>query len=199
VVRKRRLRRGSAARSHFPAPLRRLAFLHRSLHRSGKDERTVTTACLQPDVTNGLQGPTSFKGQTRAHLILARRDDLHLKAEYICADLSSRPNFSLQSRGGPYIRNELVPARNADPDNQRLLRGLRPPARKGIPRLPRFACAALRCASPFPLRIRSVTRVGDPLPLHLLPPAFATWRSAFELNAHYYPSKKENTHDTYKY
>jgi hypothetical protein len=107
VVRKIRLRLGSTARSHFPAPLRRLAFLHRSLHRSGKDERTVTTACLQPDVTNGLQGPTSFKGQTRAHLILARRDDLQLKAEYICADLSSRPNFSLQSRGGPYIRNSL--------------------------------------------------------------------------------------------
>ena len=111
MVRKRRLRLGSAARSHFPAPLRRLAFLHRSLHRSGKDERTVTTACLQPDVTNGLQGPTSFKGQTRAHLILARRDDLHLKVEYICADLSSRPNFSLQSRGGPYIRNSLEQAR----------------------------------------------------------------------------------------
>jgi hypothetical protein len=130
VVRKRRLRRGSAARSHFPAPLRRLAFLHRSLHRSGKDERTVTTACLQPDVTNGLQGPTSFKGQTRAHLILARRDDLHLKAEYICADLSSRPNFSLQSRGGPYIRNSLVPARNAAPKSLKVDRRTRRSVKK---------------------------------------------------------------------
>jgi hypothetical protein len=34
---------------------------------------------------------------------MARRVDLHLKAEYICADLSSQPNFPLQSRGGPYI------------------------------------------------------------------------------------------------
>jgi hypothetical protein len=25
--------------------------------------------------------------------------------EYICADLSSRPNYPLQSRGGPYISN----------------------------------------------------------------------------------------------
>ena len=36
-----------------------------------------------------------LKGQTRAQLILARRITLHPKAEYICADLSSRPNFSL--------------------------------------------------------------------------------------------------------
>jgi len=34
---------------------------------------------------------------------MVRRDDLHPKAEYICADLSFRPNFPLQSRGGPYI------------------------------------------------------------------------------------------------
>jgi hypothetical protein len=27
--------------------------------------------------------------------IMARRKDLHIKAEYICADLSSRPNFPL--------------------------------------------------------------------------------------------------------
>ena len=35
------------------------------------------------------------KGQIRALLILATRTTLHPKAEYICADLSSRPNFSL--------------------------------------------------------------------------------------------------------
>jgi hypothetical protein len=71
--------------------------------RSSKDERTVTTACLQPGPENGLQRPTDFEGRTRAHLILARRTSLHPKAVYICADLSSRPNFSLQSCGGPYI------------------------------------------------------------------------------------------------
>jgi len=31
-----------------------------------------------------------------------------------------------------------------------------------LPRLPRFACAALRYASPFPLSLRFVARVGDP-------------------------------------
>jgi hypothetical protein len=30
------------------------------------------------------------------------------KAEYICADLSSRPNFPLQSCGGPYIRGTNI-------------------------------------------------------------------------------------------
>jgi hypothetical protein len=67
------------------------------------DERTVTTACPQPGTENGLQRPTDLEGQTRAQLIMARRADLHQKAEYICADLSSRPNFPLQSCGGPYI------------------------------------------------------------------------------------------------
>jgi hypothetical protein len=76
---------------------------HRSLHRSSKDERTVTTACPQPGTENGLQRLTDLEGQTRAQLIMARRADLHRKAEYICADLSSRPNFPLQSCGGPYI------------------------------------------------------------------------------------------------
>jgi hypothetical protein len=88
--------------STFPA-LRPLKFPHRSLHRSSKDERTVTTACPQPGTENGLQRPTDLEGQTRAQLIMARRADLHPKAEYICADLSSRPNFPLQSCGGPYI------------------------------------------------------------------------------------------------
>ena len=108
TVRKRRLRLGSATRSHFPAPLRRLKFPHRSLHRSSKDERTVTTACPQPGTENGLQRPTDLEGQTRAQLIMARRTSLHPKAEYICADLSSRPNFPLQSCGGPYIYGRFV-------------------------------------------------------------------------------------------
>ncbi len=33
---------------------------HRSLHRNSKDERTVTTACLQPDTDNGLLRPTDL-------------------------------------------------------------------------------------------------------------------------------------------
>ena len=71
--RKRRLRLGSATRSHFPAPRRRLKFPHRRLHRSSKDERTVTTACPQPGTENGLQRPIDLEGQTRAQLIMARR------------------------------------------------------------------------------------------------------------------------------
>jgi hypothetical protein len=43
------------------------------------------------------------KDRHAAELIMARREDLHSKAEYIAADLSPRPNFLLQSRGGPYI------------------------------------------------------------------------------------------------
>jgi hypothetical protein len=43
------------------------------------------------------------KDRHAAELILARSTRLHQKAEYIAADLSSRPNFSLQSRGRPYI------------------------------------------------------------------------------------------------
>jgi hypothetical protein len=47
--------------------------------------------------------PADLEGQTRAQLIMARRTNLQPKAEYICADFSSRPHFPLQSCGGPYI------------------------------------------------------------------------------------------------
>ena len=60
----------------FPHYQRRLELSHRSLQRGSKDERTVTTACPQPAVTNGPQRPTSLEGQTRAQLILARRTPL---------------------------------------------------------------------------------------------------------------------------
>jgi hypothetical protein len=40
------------------APINGLKLTHRSLHRNGKGERTVTTARLQPDPDNGLQRPT---------------------------------------------------------------------------------------------------------------------------------------------
>jgi hypothetical protein len=83
---------GSANALPLPAPRRRLKFPHRSLHRSSKDGRTVTTACPQPNPENGPQRPTDLEEQTRAQLIMARRTDLHTKAEYVCADLSSRPN-----------------------------------------------------------------------------------------------------------
>ncbi len=54
-VRKRRLRLGSATRSHFPSLLRRVDQVsHQGLHRSSKDERTVTTACPHPGTDNGL-------------------------------------------------------------------------------------------------------------------------------------------------
>jgi hypothetical protein len=70
------------------APYQRiLSIPHRTLHRNSKDERTVTMACLQPDPENGLQRPTC-KNRHAAELIMARRDDLHSKAEYIAADLS---------------------------------------------------------------------------------------------------------------
>jgi len=54
---------------------------HRSLHRSSKDERTVTTACPQPGPENGFQRPTDFEGRTRAHLILASppKGRIHLR------------------------------------------------------------------------------------------------------------------------
>jgi hypothetical protein len=48
-------------RSHFPAPRRATKFTHRSLHRSRKDERTVTTACLQPGPENGLNDRPTLK------------------------------------------------------------------------------------------------------------------------------------------
>jgi len=111
AARKRRLRLGSAIASHVTAPRRRLELSHRSLHRSSNDEKTVTTACLKSGPENGLQRSTDFEGQTRAQLILARRTILHPKAEYICADLSPRPNFPLQSCGGPYISGS---SRNTD-------------------------------------------------------------------------------------
>jgi hypothetical protein len=44
-----------------------------------------------------------YQQEHAAQLIMATRLDLHLKAEYICADLSFAFTFPLQSRGGPYI------------------------------------------------------------------------------------------------
>jgi hypothetical protein len=73
-----------------------------------------------------------------------------------------------------------VPARNADPkSNGQTLRGAPPlaPASR-FPNLPRCACADLRSRSALSIPLRSIARVGRPLSLQLLPPAFARWRSA---------------------
>jgi transposase len=42
------------------APHRLIKLTHRSLHGISNDERTVTTACLQPGTENGLQRPTDL-------------------------------------------------------------------------------------------------------------------------------------------
>ena len=42
--------------------------------------------------------------------------------------------------------------------------------RKGFPNLPRFACADLRCAPPFPFRRWLRCKGGEPPPLHLATP-----------------------------
>lgn len=52
-----------------------------------------------------------------------------------------------------------------------ILRGAPPLARaRGVPRLPRFACAALRFAPSFPRPLRFVPRMGDPPPIALATP-----------------------------
>ena len=105
MVRKRRLRLGSAPRSHFPAPRRRLEVSppkSAQEQQGTKEQSQRRVRSLVPRMVT-KERPTDLEGQTRAQLIMARSADLHTKAEYICADLSSRPNFPLQSRGGPYI------------------------------------------------------------------------------------------------
>jgi hypothetical protein len=48
-------------------------------------------------------GRPTCKERHAAELIVAMRDDLHSKAEYIAADFSIARLFPLQSCGGPYI------------------------------------------------------------------------------------------------
>ena len=98
---------------------------------------------------------------------------------------SSFPGYSRRwcRRLPPPIPAGLCPARNAGPDFLKRIPALRaqqgrqacsgaPPLApaRGIPRLPRCACAALRCAPPFPLSLRFVSRVGDPPPLAVATP-----------------------------
>ena len=66
-------------------------------------------------------------------------------------------------------RNALpksIHALRAKPRKTGLLRGSAPIARhKGIPNLPLCACADLRFASPFPLRLRLLSKGGETPPL----------------------------------
>jgi hypothetical protein len=75
-----------------------LNFIHRGLHRNNKDERTVTTACLRTCWTYWFTTTDRFiRTDTRAtHPGQERRAPP--KAEYICADLSSRPQLFPCSR-----------------------------------------------------------------------------------------------------
>ena len=61
----------------------------------------------------GARMPSVMTGETDdrhpAQLIMAMRTDLHPKTESIYADFSSRPNFPLQSCGGPHILRSNPP------------------------------------------------------------------------------------------
>jgi hypothetical protein len=51
-----------------------IKFFHRGLHRTSKDERTVTTASLKPDFSNGSHTAEGFcRNRDAAYLIMARR------------------------------------------------------------------------------------------------------------------------------
>ena len=64
-----------------------------------------------------------------------------------------------------------------------ILRGAPPLARaRGVPRLPRFACAALRFAPSFPRPLRFVPRMGDPPPIALATPRLR--QEAFGMYVH---------------
>ncbi len=90
IARKRRLRLGSAHALHFTALRRRLEFTHRGLHRNSKDKRTVTTACLETCWPYWLATTDRLiRTDTRA-THPGQEPYAPLKAEYICADLSSR-------------------------------------------------------------------------------------------------------------
>jgi hypothetical protein len=68
----------------------------------------------------------------------------------------------------PTLKATAKPLRGAPP--------LAPASR--VPNLPRCACADLRSRSAPSIPLRCIARVGRPLGLQLLPPAFARWRSA---------------------
>ena len=95
IVRKDAFGLEALARSHFTALRRRIDFTHRGLHRNSKDESTVTTACLGTCWPNWLiTTDRLIRTDTRATHPGQERC-APPKAEYICADLSSRLSFFL--------------------------------------------------------------------------------------------------------
>jgi hypothetical protein len=114
TVWKRRLRLGSATRSHFPAPPRRLeppTEVCKGVARTKEQSQRRVRNLLLRMV---LKDRRVLKGQTRAQLILARRTTLHPKAVYICADLSSRPKLFPCSRAADhtFVTVSRAPARS---------------------------------------------------------------------------------------
>ena len=101
-------------RSHFPTLLlRRSEVLHRCLQRKSgtkeQSQRRVRSLILR---MVSKEQPTDLKGRTRAQLIMARRTSLQPKAEYICADLSSRQLFPC-SPAADHTLPVLIPQHSA--------------------------------------------------------------------------------------
>jgi len=67
------------------------------------------------------------------------------------------------------VRPPATPLRQEQQQPPKPLRGGIPSRQQATPNLPRFACADLRCATPFPLPLRSRCKGGDTLGLQLLP------------------------------
>ena len=103
TVRKRRLRLGSATRSHFPAPPRRLKFSHRSLHGVARtkeqSQRRVRSLVLKmvfndrPTLKDGHARISSWPGE----LVSTQRPYTFAQTCLLAQ------TFPLQSCGGPYI------------------------------------------------------------------------------------------------
>src|SRR5271170_4217819 len=86
-------------RSHFTALRRRLEVYPRGLHRNSKDERTVTTACLETCCPNWVAtARPANKDRYARNSSWPGAMCAPQKAEYICADLSSRPQLFSCSR-----------------------------------------------------------------------------------------------------
>jgi hypothetical protein len=110
TVRKRRLRLGSAARSHFPAPPRRRTFPHRSLHGVARtkeqSQRRVRSLVLKmvfndrPTLKDGHARNSSWPGE-----LVSNQRPYTFAQTCLLAQ-----TFPLQSRGGPYIMRTKQPS-----------------------------------------------------------------------------------------
>jgi hypothetical protein len=121
-----------------------------------------------------LADPSSNFGQTN-HQPFSRRNGIFFFRS-ISTGGSLLPGSCQLCRHPPPTTAGLFLPATPTPDQ---LGGQPPRARKPLPNLPRCACADLRVRSALSTPPCSVTRVGIPLGLQLLPPAFARWRSAF--------------------